>query len=69
MKENERDSSSDSLQPHGLLGPWDFPGKNTGVAVARLPFPFPGDFHHPRIEPRSPALTGKFFMDELAGKP
>ena len=47
MKENASDSSSDSLRRHGLLGPWDFPGKNTGVAVARLPFPFPGDLHHP----------------------
>ena len=38
-------------------------------AVARLPFPFPGDLHYPRIEPRSPALASKFFTDELAGRP
>ena len=29
-----------------------------------LPFPFPGDFPHPGIEPESPALAGAFFTTE-----
>ena len=29
-----------------------------------LPFPFPGDFPDPRIEPESPALAGAFFTTE-----
>ena len=49
---------SDSLRPHQLLPTrllclWDFPGKGTGVG---LPFPSPGDFPNPGIEPGSPAL-------------
>ena len=39
-----------------FLCPWDFPGKNTGV-----PFPSPGDFPDPGLEPISPALAGRFF--------
>ena len=27
---------SDSLQPHGLLSPWNFPGQNTGVGSLSL---------------------------------
>ena len=27
---------SDFLRPHGLLHPWDFPGKSTGVGCHRL---------------------------------
>ena len=34
-----------------------------------LPFPSPGDLPHPGIKPESPALTGKFFTTESAGKP
>jgi len=33
-----------------------------------LPFPSPGDLPDPGIEPRSPALTGGFFITESAGK-
>ena len=43
---------SDSLQPHGLYGPWNSPGQNTGVGT----FPSPGDLPNPGIEPGSPAL-------------
>ena len=34
-----------------------------------LPFPSPGDLLDPRIEPRGPALAGKFFTTEPPGKP
>ena len=34
-----------------------------------LPFPSPGHLPDPRIEPVSPALTGRFFSTELPGKP
>ena len=44
---------SDSATPwtvaHGLLCPWNSPGKSIGV-----PFPLPGDLPSPRIEPWSP---------------
>ena len=36
-----------------LLGPWDFPGMNTGVGCHFL---LQGDLPDPGIEPRSPAL-------------
>ena len=34
-----------------------------------LPFSSPGDLPGPGIEPRSPALAGKFFTTEPPGKP
>ena len=34
-----------------------------------LPFSSPGDLPNPRMEPRSPALTGGLFTTELPGKP
>ena len=34
-----------------------------------LPFPSPGDFPHPGIEPLSPALAGGFSIAEPPGKP
>ena len=34
-----------------------------------LPFPSPGDFPNPGIEPVSPALAGKFLTTEPSGKP
>ena len=34
-----------------------------------LPFPSPGDLPDPGIEPRSPALAGRFFTAETPGKP
>ena len=59
---------SDSLWPHGLqptrlLCPWDFPGKNTVVALPFLP---PGDLPHPGIEPGPPS---EFFTTVPPGKP
>ena len=49
---------SDSLRPHELqpirlLGPWNFPGKNTGVDFH---FPLQGDLPNPGIKTTSPAL-------------
>ena len=35
----------------------------------RLPFPSPGDLPDPGMEPVSPALAGRFFTTEPAGKP
>ena len=36
---------------------------------SRLPFPPPEDLPDPGIEPTSPALAGRFFTTEPAGKP
>ena len=36
---------------------------------SRVPFPFPGYFSNPGIEPVSPALAGRFFTTESPGKP
>ena len=61
---------SDSLRPHELLirllGPWNFPGKNTGVDCH---FSLQGDLPNPGIKPISPALAGRFFATEPRGKP
>ena len=43
---------------------WDFPGKN----AEGLPFPTPGDFSDPGIEPTSLALTGKCFTTRATGE-
>ena len=61
---------SDSGWPHGLwpprlLCPWDFPGKNTGVACYLL---LQGNLPNPGIEPAPPALAGGFFTTEPPGK-
>ena len=57
---------SNSLQPHGLWGPWDSPGQNTGVgSLSRLQ----GIFPTPGIEPRSPALQADSLPAEPQGKP
>ena len=37
--------------------------------LSGLPFPSPGDFPDPGIEPSSPALAGGFFTTEPPGKP
>ena len=36
---------------------------------SRLPFPSPGHFPYPGIEPVSPALAGRFLTTEPPGKP
>ena len=50
------------LWPHGLYGPWNSPGQNTGVGSCSLP-PSPG------IKPRSPALQADSLPAEPPGKP
>ena len=45
--------------------PWDSPGKNTGVGSHSL---LQGILPDPGIEPRPPALTGRFFIPEPPGK-
>ena len=61
-----RSVMSDSLQPHGLYGPWNSPGQNTGVGSLSLP---PGDLPNPGIEPRSPASKADSLPAEPQGKP
>jgi len=34
-----------------------------------LPVPSSGDLHNPGVEPKSPALAGRFFTTEPPGKP
>ena len=52
---------------HRLLCPWDFPGKNTGESG--LPFPSPGDFPNPGMEPGSPVLQEDSLPTKPSGKP
>ena len=56
---------SDSLRPHGLYGPWNSPGQNTGVDL----FPDPGNLPNPGIEPRSPTLQADSLQAEPQEKP
>ena len=46
---------SDSLRPHGLLCPWDFPGKNTGGVVIF----FSRESPRPRDQTRVPCIVGR----------
>ena len=57
---------SDSLRPHGLYSPWNFPGQNTGMSsLSLLQGIFPTQGSNPGIKPRSPALQ----VDSLAAEP
>ena len=56
---------SDSLRPHGLCSPWDFPGQNTGVGSLFLLqeiFPAQG------LYPGSPILQADSLPAEPQGK-
>ena len=54
-------------QPSSKIGEiHDFPGKNPGVGCHFL---LQGTLPEPRIKPTSPALAGRFFTAEAAGKP
>ena len=67
--ESESESHSvmcDSLQPHGLNSPWNFPGQNTGVGSLSL---LQGNLPNPGIEPRSPTLRADSLPAEPQGKP
>ena len=55
-----------TLWPHGLLCPWNSPGKNTEVDSHSL---LQGIFQTPGIKPRSPALQMDSLPSELSGKP
>ena len=62
---------SDSLLPRrlyatGLLCPWDFPGKDTGMGCHFL---LQGKLLDLGIEPRSPALQADALPSEPPGKP
>ena len=57
----------DSLRPHGLqparlLGPWESPGKNTGVGSHSL---LQGNLPDPEIKPESPTLQANSLQTEL----
>ena len=64
---------SDSLPPHGLYSPWDFPGQNTGVGSSSpsLLLLRSRGSSEPRegIEPRFPTLQGDSLPSGLPGKP
>ena len=49
------------LQPARLLGPWDSPGKNTGVGSHSL---LQGNLPDPEIKPRSPTLQADSLWSE-----
>ena len=49
-----------TLQPHGLYGPWNSTGQNTGVG---------NSLTNPGIKPRSPTLQMDFLSAEPQGKP
>ena len=54
------------LQPSRLFGPWNSPGKNTGVGCLSL---LKGTLPDPGMKPRSPALQADYLPTELQGKP
>ena len=47
-----------------LCGPLDYSPLGSSVPVISQPFPSPWDLPNPGIEPKSPALTGRFFRTE-----
>ena len=57
---------SDSLRPHGVYSPLNFPGQNTRVISQ---FPSPGVFPNLGIKPKSPALQADSLPAEPPGKP
>src|SRR5574337_85264 len=63
---------SNSLRHHGLYVACHAPltmGFPRQEYWSGLPFPSPGDFPDPGIEPRSPALQAVSLLTELGGKP
>ena len=58
---------SDSLQPHGLYSPWNFPGQNTGVG-SRYLLQGISRYLLQGIEPRSPGLQVDSLPAEAQGK-
>ena len=65
---SERESRSvvsNSLRPHGLQSPWNFPGQNTGMGFLSL---LQGILPTQGL-PRSPALQADSLPTETPGKP
>ena len=59
-----KDCSPPGFSVHGISQAWEISfSRGSG-----LPFPSPGDFPNPRIEPVSLALAGGFFTTEPPGK-
>ena len=58
---------SNSLLPHGLYSPWNFPGQNTEMGSFFLLQE--GDLPNPGIKPRSPTLQVDSFLAEPPAKP
>ena len=68
-KESERERCSvvsNSLRPHGLNSPWNYPDQNTGVGRCSL---LQGNFPNPGIKSKSPALQVDSLTAEPLGKP
>ena len=57
---------SDSLQPHELYRPWNFPGQNTGVSSHFL---LQGNLPNLGIKPGSLALQADSLPSEPPGNP
>jgi len=55
----------DSLQPHGLYSPWNFPGQDTGVGT----FPFSRGSFQPKNQTQVLALQADSLPAEPQGKP
>ena len=49
---------SDSLWPHGLFSPWNFPGQNTGM----IAIPFCSGYSQPRDQTPVSHITGSFLF-------
>ena len=100
-----RSVGSDSLQPHGLYSPWNFPGQNAWVDSLSLlqgifptqgsnpgllhcrwilyplshqgsprilewvAYPFSRESSKPRNQTGASCIAGRFFTNELSGKP
>ena len=61
---------SSSLRPHGQAHQAALSmGFLRQEYWSGLPFPSPGDFPKPGIEPASPALAGRFFTTGPPGRP
>jgi len=66
---NPMDYSLPASSVHGdSPGLWDSPGLSRGYSSG-LPYPPPGDFPNPGIEPRSPVLQADSLLSEPPGKP
>ena len=58
LKSENHSVVSDSLWPHCLYSPWNFPAQNTGVGIA---FPFSRGSSQPRDRTQVSCIAGGFF--------